>query len=70
VTPEVVAPVAEVVAAIRNGDRVAALFPTPLGHVPARFFVVVDDDSGPGTIGFDGPPETGRAVFDMDRLDP
>jgi hypothetical protein len=70
VTPEVIAPVSEVVAALRNGDLVAALFPSPLGHVPGRFFVVVDDDTGTGTLAFDGPPKTERGVFDMDKLDP
>ena len=70
VTPEVIAPVSEVVAAIRNGDLVAALFPSPYGHVPGRFFVVADDDAGAQTIAFDGLPVNERGVFEMDKLDP
>jgi len=69
VTPELIAPVSDVVAAIRNGDLVAALFPSPDGHVPGRFFVVGDDDAGGETIAFDGPPKNERSVFDMDKLD-
>ncbi len=69
VTPEVVAPVSEVVAAIRNGDPVAALFASPYGHVPGRFFVVADEDAGAQTIAFDGPPENERGIYDMDQLE-
>lgn len=67
--PERVAPVAEVVAAIRAGDPVYALFRSSHGHLPDRRFIVVDYDNGWHTIALDGPVTHEREVHDMDRLE-
>ncbi len=67
-TPEVVAPVADVVDAIHSGDEVFALFPTTHGHLPDRRFVVVDYDNGWETVALDGPPTHEREIHDMERL--
>ena len=69
-TAEVVAPVREVVEAIRTGDQVFALFPSEHGHVPDRQFMVVEYDNGWATIALEGPPTYEREVHDMERLDP
>jgi hypothetical protein len=66
---EVVAPVAEVVRALRAGDPVFALFPSTHGHVPQRRFVVADYDDGRQTIVLEGPATHEREIHDMDRLD-
>jgi hypothetical protein len=50
VSPETVASVGEVIAAIRNGDQVMALFPTPQGHLPGRPFVVEAPEDGSGRL--------------------
>ena len=68
-TAEVVAPVKEVVNAIRDGDQVFALFPSEHGHVPERRFRVAEYESGWETIVLDGPPTFEREVHDMERLD-
>jgi len=68
-TPEVVAPVAEVVRALMAGDQVFALFPSAHGHLPDRQFVVADYDGGLQTIVLAGPPTHEREIHDMDRLD-
>ena len=68
-TPEVVAPVAAAVDALRAGDQVFALFPSVHGHLPDRQFVVADYDGGRKTIVLDGPTAYEREVHDMDRLD-
>jgi len=68
-TPEVVAPVAAAVDALRAGDQVFALFPSVHGHLPDRQFVVADYDGSRKTIVLDGPTAYEREVHDMDRLD-
>lgn len=67
-TPEVEAPVAAAVDALRAGDHVFALFPSLHGHVPDRRFVVADYDGDRKTIVLDGPTAYEREVHDMDRL--
>jgi len=68
-TPEVVAPVADAVAALHAGDQVFALFPSVHGHLPDRQFVAVAYDDGWQTIALDGPTAYEREVHDMDRFD-
>ena len=68
-TAEVIAPVSEVVRAIRAGDHVFALFPSEHGHLPDRPFMVVEYDNGWATIALDGPPTFEREIHDMERLD-
>ena len=68
-SPEVVAPVKDVVAAIHAGDQVFALFPTTHGHLPERRFIVVRYDSGWETVAFEGLPTYEREVHDMDRIE-
>ena len=53
-TPEVLAPVREVVDAIRAGDQVYALFPSTHGHLPDRPFMIVAYDNGWATISLYG----------------
>jgi len=69
-TPEVVAPVSQVVAAIHAGDQVFALFPTTHGHLPDRKFMAVGYENGWETIALEGPSTYEREVHDMDRLQP
>jgi hypothetical protein len=68
--PEIIAPVAEVVAALQAGDRVFALFPSTNGHLPDRQFAVADYDNGLQTIVLSGPSAYDREIHDMDRLSP
>jgi hypothetical protein len=68
-TDEVPAPVADVVAAIHNGDPVFALFRGQLGHAPQRRFVVVEHDDGQETIVLDGPSGSPPGLEAMDRID-
>ena len=68
-TSEVVAPVADAVAALHSGDQVFALFPSAHGHLPDRQFVTVDYEDGWQTIALDGPTAYEREVHDMDRFD-
>lgn len=70
VSPEVEAPVAEVLDAIQKGDYVVALFPTAHGHMPERQFVSVEIGDGTKAISLDGPARPGREIQDMDRLQP
>jgi len=67
-TPEVTAPVADVVAALQAGDRVFALFPSTNGHLPDRQFAVAEYDNGLQTIVLSGPSTNAREIHDMDRL--
>jgi hypothetical protein len=67
-TPEVIAPVAQVVAAIDTGSAVFALFPSLHGHLPERRFMNVDYDDGRRTIVLEGPATHEREIHDMDRL--
>lgn len=69
-SPEVVAPVIDVVKAIHSGDPVFALFATTHGHLPDRRFMVVDYDNGWETIALDGPSTHEREIHDMQRLEP
>jgi hypothetical protein len=66
--PESVAPVSDVVAAIRSHNDVFALFPSEHGHLPERRFMVVEYDNGWETVSLEGPPTHEREVHDMDRL--
>ncbi len=68
-TPELVAPVGQVVDAIHAGDHVFALFPTTHGHLPERRFIVVDYDNGWKSIALDGPSTHEREIHDMDHLE-
>ena len=68
-TPEVIAPVASAVDALRAGHQVFALFPSIHGHLPERRFVVADYDGDRNTIVLYGPSTKEREVHDMDRLD-
>jgi hypothetical protein len=68
-SPEIVAPVRDVVNAIHAGDHVFALFPSEHGHLPDRRFMVVDYDNGWETIALDGLPTFEREIHDMQRLD-
>ena len=69
VSPAAVAPVAEVVEAIHNGDQVLALFPTNGGRVPEREFEVVEFDDGTETIELDGFNAPAPEIRDMVQLD-
>ena len=64
-TEPVIADVSEVVAALRRGDDVFALFPGPHGLEPARRFRIVDYDNGWETINLDGPPTHDHEIHDM-----
>jgi hypothetical protein len=66
--PEVIAPVAKVVAALQAGDRVFALFPSINGHLPDRQFEVANYENGMQTIVLSGPTAYDREIHDMDRL--
>jgi hypothetical protein len=63
-----VARVAEVVAVIRSGHRVVALFPSGDDWVPGGDFDVVKNDIGWQTIALTGAPSLDREVHDMARL--
>ncbi len=65
---EVVAPVADAVAALQAGDQVFALFASAGGHLPGRQFTSVDYDDGRQTIVLQGAPKAGHEIHDMDRL--
>jgi hypothetical protein len=67
-TPEVVAPVKDVVDALHAGHHVFALFPSTHGHLPDREFMVVAYDNGWETIAFKGNPTHEREIHDMARL--
>ena len=64
----VIATAAEVVDAIHDGARVAAVFPSK-DSLPERTFVVVEHDDGRECIAFEGASSRGRSVADMDSLD-
>jgi hypothetical protein len=67
-TDELRAPVADVVAAIHNGDPVFALFSGAHGHAPQRRFVAVEHDSGEESIALEGEPRTSPTLAAMDRI--
>jgi hypothetical protein len=66
--PEVEAPVLQVVAALQEGGRVFALFPSTHGHVRDRQFVQADYDGERQTIVLLGPNALDRNIHDMDRI--
>lgn len=68
--PEVLVPVATVVAALQAGHQVFALFPSIHGHLPDRQFVQADYDGGRQTIVLLGPTASERDIHDMDRIAP
>jgi hypothetical protein len=68
VSPEVEAPVAEVVDAIHNGDQVFALFATTHGHIPGQAFVAVDHPNGQEGIELDGAATPGHEIHDIATL--
>ena len=68
VSPEVVAPVEEVVDAIQKGDHVVALFPTAFGHVPGPQFIIADNADAPG-VALQGPIPPERQIHFMDKLE-
>jgi hypothetical protein len=69
VSPATLAPAAEVVDAIHNGDHVLALFPTNDGRLPEREFVVVEFDDGTETIELDVVNAPAPGIRDMVQLD-
>ena len=69
VSPAALAPVAEVVEAIHNGDQVLALFPTNGGRLPEREFEVVEFDDGTETIELDASNAPAPELRDMVQLD-
>jgi hypothetical protein len=68
--PEVVVPVADVVAALQAGDQIFALFPSIHGHLPDRQFAQANYDGGRQTIVLIGPTSYERDIHDMDRIAP
>lgn len=65
---------AEVVDAIHDGARVAAVFTAPATgqhpqHLPERAFVVVEHADGRECITFADAPSPGRNLVDMEVLD-
>ena len=70
VSPEVEAPMDQVIDAIRKGDQVVALFPHADGYLPGRPLVAVTDANGREAVALEGPSEPGRELHDMDQLNP
>ena len=70
VSPEVAAPAAEVLRAIRNGDQVVALFPATNGHMPERQFVAIQPTGGREFLALEGRPTPAREIQDMDQFGP
>ena len=66
--PEVLAPVTDVVDALRTGDQVFALFPSTNGHMPDREFVQANYEGAMQTIVLFGPAAYEREIHDMDRI--
>jgi len=67
-TDELRAPVADVVAAIHNGDPVFALFSGDQGHAPQRRFIAVEHDSGGESIALEGEHGASHTLDTMDRI--
>lgn len=65
----VVVPVADVVDAIHDGAKVAAVFPASGAPLPDRLFVVFEHDDGTESIALDDPPSPGRNLDDIVSLD-
>ena len=68
VSPAELAPVAQVVEAIHNGDKVLALFPTNDGRLPEREFEVVEFDDGTKTIELGASTAPAPEIRDMVQL--
>jgi hypothetical protein len=70
VSPEVLAPVREVIDAIQAGDDVVALFDL---NIPARLqerrFVVLQRGDGAKSVGLRGPIVPTQELCDMAKLD-
>ena len=66
------APVADVVDAMHDGARVAAVFPASIAHaghpLPARPFVIVEHADGRECITFEGAASPGRELSDLPSL--
>jgi hypothetical protein len=67
--PQTKAPIADVVAALKEGGRVFALFPSTHGHLPDRQLTVVDYEDGRETVALLGPSTDDREIHNMQRLD-
>jgi hypothetical protein len=64
-----IVPVADVIDALRDGARVAAVFTQTAGRRPERFFVVTPHADGGERISLDGGPSPGRELSDIGTLD-
>ena len=62
------APVADVVAAIHNGDPVFALFRSRDGHAPQRRFVAVEHEDGEESIALEAAAGSTLELAAMDRI--
>jgi len=62
------APVADVVAAIHNGDPVFALFRSRDGHAPQRRFVAVEHEDGEESIALKAAAGSTLELDAMDRI--
>jgi hypothetical protein len=69
VSPATLAPVAEVVEAIHNGDQVLAVFSSNGRELPEREFEVVEFDDGTETIELDAANAPAPEIRDMLQLD-
>jgi hypothetical protein len=70
VSPDVLAPVREVVDAIQAGDVVLAIFhPDVPAHLQGRRFEVVQRGSGAKSVGLKGPVVPTQELCDMPKLD-
>jgi hypothetical protein len=68
VSPEALAPVVEVVEALRKGDQVLALFPSNDDRLPEREFEVVEFDDGTETIELNVSAAAAPGIRDMLQL--
>jgi hypothetical protein len=69
VGPQVRATADEVIDAIHDGARVAAVFRSPDGPLPERAFVIVDHPDGRERLAFEGDASPGRDLADLPRMD-
>ena len=67
----VVVTAAELMDAIHDGARVAAVFSARKAHKPQpeRSFVIIEHADGRESIALDGPPSKGRELIDVAALD-
>ena len=69
VSPEVLAPVREVVDALQAGDDVVALFDDKIpARLQQRRFVVVERGDGAKSVGLQGPVVPTQQLCDMPKL--